>query len=227
MKKDHTKIQELEDGYNIKIRLFELMSILLNLSLTIYLTLNNESLNEGISFSLILITLFAWLSADFLSGLVHWFADTWGDLEWPILGNLFIRSFKEHHIDPASITRHDWIETNGANFFAGIFLLLLAFFFQSRLGLYFILLNIFIIFTNQVHKWAHQKSVPSLVRSLQKIGLILNPIQHAKHHKKPFDLYYCITSGKLNFVLTEIGFFKFLERVITRVTGIVPRKDGL
>ncbi|KAF5297672.1 hypothetical protein FQA39_LY12003 [Lamprigera yunnana] len=106
------------------------------------------------------------VTADFGSGLVHWGADTWGSVDLPIIGKNFLRPFREHHIDPTSITRHDFIETNGDNFMVTIpflarmlwdFLTLPEEEVQKKFiwNCYVFLLAIFVAMTNQIHKWSH------------------------------------------------------------------------
>jgi len=223
--------KELQDSYNLPIRIFEIVSILLNIALTAFLLIrfNSFLFESPLYFFSILVG--SWLLADFASGLVHWFADTWGRLHWPVIGNLFIRSFKEHHIDPLSITRHDAIETNGANFSVAIPVLIICLFadpessLQAYLVLLFLFTNLWTASTNQIHKWAHQTSAPKMVEKLQKLGLILSPEDHNIHHRGEFDKHYCITNGRLNRVLERIGFFKKLESLIIKSTGVPPRQD--
>ncbi len=103
------------------------------------------------------------LTADLASGIVHWGADTWGTVDMPIIGRNFLRPFREHHIDPTSITRHDFIETNGDNFAANLpYLFYMAYKFtyfndvdirrSYNFEVYMFLLSIFVSMTNQVKK---------------------------------------------------------------------------
>jgi len=170
--------------------------------------------------------------ADLFSGLVHWGADTWGTLETPFVGKTFIRSFREHHVDPFKITCHDIIETNGDNCMAAaIPLCILAF---SKIEptatdvfvvSFLTTLCIWVSLTNQFHKWAHTIKPPKIVALLQDYRIILSRKNHQVHHHTPFDRYYCITTGWLNPILGAIGFWKRLENAITAVTGVVPRQD--
>lgn len=177
------------------------------------------------------------VSADFASGFVHWLADTWGSTDLPVIGKNYLRPFREHHIDPTSITRHDFIETNGDNFMLTIpFLSRMLWKFLTcsehevqedfTWGCYLFLFAIFIAMTNQIHKWSHTYfGLPGWVVWLQEHHVILPRRHHRYHHVAPHETYYCITTGWLNWPLEQIRFWSTLETVITALTGCKPRDD--
>jgi ubiquitin-conjugating enzyme E2 variant len=53
------------------------------------------------------------------------------------------------------------------------------------------------------------------------------PSHHDRHHTAPYDTYYCITTGWLNWPLHTIGFYRFMERVLMATTGMIPRRDDI
>ena len=57
----------------------------------------------------------AQLLVDWVSGMLHWACDTWGEFTTPIFGPTLIRSFRMHHVDPQDITKHGFVETNAAS----------------------------------------------------------------------------------------------------------------
>jgi hypothetical protein len=167
--------------------------------------------------------------ADFVSGLVHWLADTWGRSDWPIIGPAIIRGFREHHADPDAILAHDFIETNGSSAAGSLVLLWLAAVFPfeghaARLADAAMLsLSTALFATNQIHKWAHCARPPAGVAWLQQRGWMLRPAAHALHHATPFDRDYCITTGWLNPLCQRLEVFTTLERWITACCGAIPR----
>uniref|UniRef100_A0A1B6D822 Lipid desaturase domain-containing protein n=1 Tax=Clastoptera arizonana TaxID=38151 RepID=A0A1B6D822_9HEMI len=175
--------------------------------------------------------------ADFASGFVHWLADTWGSTDLPVIGKNFLRPFREHHIDPTSITRHDFIETNGDNFmltipFLGRMLWKFLTYTEQQvqedfsLVCFLFLFAIFIALTNQIHKWSHTYfGLPAWVVWLQEHHVILPRRHHRYHHVAPHETYYCITTGWLNYPLELICFWSNLEKIITATTGFRPRDD--
>jgi ubiquitin-conjugating enzyme E2 variant len=179
-------------------------------------------------------TLAASVVTDFGTGFAHWAADTWGSERVPIIGSTFIGPFREHHIDPKAITRHDFLETNGASASVVLPLLFVAgllarehgdgyLFWSTLLGM----ASLLTLATNQVHKWAHADVAPRPVQVLQRLGIVLSPEAHAVHHVAPHERHYCITHGWLNPVLDGIGFYRGLERLIVKVFGAVPRREDL
>lgn len=176
------------------------------------------------------------LFADLISGLVHWFADQYGTEKTPIVGPNFIRPFREHHVDPTGITRHDFIETNGSNCLFSLPAMVIVLFavpavtgsvLCAFLLAWILVVSLSMFATNQIHKWAHQASPARIVRWLQGTGLILGKQQHALHHTEPFDTDYCITLGWWNPFLGRIRFFERAESMIFALSGARPRRATL
>lgn len=166
-------------------------------------------------------------AADVLTGSVHWAADTWGTVHWRVVGPMFIRTFREHHVDQLAITRHDFVETNGANAMVALPMMVgAALWGQPVVCAAVLWLCLWAMATNQFHKWAHSgDNVPAAVRFLHKHSILLTPRHHALHHQAPYLSNYCITGGWMNPLLDGIGFFRRMERIITALTGAVPRAE--
>ncbi|PRP79919.1 hypothetical protein PROFUN_12408 [Planoprotostelium fungivorum] len=223
----------LAEKYTWKKRMGEYVSIglfVLFISMTVY---NLAGVITSLALPIIIIALFAGMVlADIYSGLVHWGADTWGGLETPFVGETFIRSFREHHVDPFRITMHDMVETNGDNCLTTLPILFLLALHTPKgdLGEIFVIsflcsTAIWISLTNQIHKWAHMRQAPGWINLLQNSHFLLSKKDHQLHHHTPFDRYYCITTGWLNPVLGSIGFWKRMENSISMLLGVKPRAD--
>ncbi|CAF1037189.1 unnamed protein product [Adineta steineri] len=234
----HAGAKLLASQYTNEKRLQELISILLCIILMMYnFFFICRYFDVRNSYLIIPAALLGILTADLASGIVHWGADTWGSVDMPFIGRNFLRPFREHHIDPTSITRHDFVETNGDNFAVTVpYLLYMAYKFTYlsdtdirrtyNFEVYMFLLAIFVSMTNQFHKWSHTYfGLPSYIVFLQNYHVILPRKHHRLHHVVPHDTYFCITTGWLNWPLEMIKFWSLLEIIVEKYTGAKPRSD--
>ena len=181
--------------------------------------------------SLPLVALSGIVGADFLSGLVHWAADTWGRDDMPVIGQRVLVPFRVHHINPDDFLRRRFLDTNGdvAWMTAPVVLGLCALPLETAWGRFIAVFGFALcatgVMTNQIHQWAHMPSPPWPVRVLQDCGVLLGRAEHAGHHQGRYDSHYCITTGWCNRALEAIDFFRRLERVVVRLTGAEPRLD--
>lgn len=170
------------------------------------------------------------VAADFVSGVTHWAGDTWGTEKSPWFGSRFIRPFRFHHAQPLDMLRSNFFTTNGDTALASLPFLLIPFAFPldrewGRVAAVFVAaVGAWGMWTSQFHQWAHMKSPPRVVGWLQRRGLLLSPRHHVRHHKSPFVVNYCITTGWCDPVLTRLQFFPAMEWCVTRLTGLRPAR---
>jgi ubiquitin-conjugating enzyme E2 variant len=159
----------------------------------------------------------AWLMADFMSGIFHWFEDRYGVESWPVIGPLVVSPNIMHHSQPRAFLDQSVWSRNWTTVVPSLSAAAVAWYTGAHwLATAFALLAT----ANEVHAWAHQKcSRP--IRALQMLGVFQSQEQHASHHAKPFDRNYCVMSDWMNPVLQAAGFWSAAEALLA-VFGVRP-----
>lgn len=179
---------------------------------------------------MILVMLAAgYLLADLLTGFVHWFCDTFFDETTPALGPGLIGPFREHHRDPLLMTRHSFLELTGSSFRAMTPLLVLFVWRGAQLPLavaaFGFALATGAVATNLLHRWAHDPAPPAFARVLHRLGVVLTPSRHARHHAPPYAAGYCVTTGWMNPLCERLGIWRHAEAALVALGLPVSRDD--
>lgn len=171
--------------------------------------------------------------SDFVTGMLHWIADTYGSEETPILGPTVVKPFRLHHTYPRDMCTHNLVTTLGNSCIIAVPALSFCIYLMWKPPTpgwlaFFVVCVAWLagatVATNQFHKWAHQENPSGFARWLQRTRLILEPSHHELHHTAPFQMHYCITNGWLNPLLNRLSFFRRLETAL-RLMGIETVHD--
>ncbi len=180
---------------------------------------------------LLLATFFGLCLADFVTGVVHWLADSYGSTRAAVVGQRIIQPFRVHHINPSDFLNRSFVDTNGdTSILATLALAGMLFWDHESTGAELLKAGTLaflgvVTFANQFHKWAHVRRPPLFVRALQRCRFILTNDAHARHHTYPHCGDYCIALGWCNPILERVQFFRRTERLIELLTGIQARKE--
>ncbi|RMF73019.1 MAG: Kua-ubiquitin conjugating enzyme hybrid localization domain containing protein [Alphaproteobacteria bacterium] len=168
---------------------------------------------------------------DFATGFVHWAVDTWFDEE--SLGRLVMIA-REHHTHPTHVLHYGFLEhaTLGSTIVIPVILPLwgaarLALPAAGALAFSFICLVVALclFFGTTLHNLGHRRSRSVILRFLQRNRLLISPAYHAVHHRPPQTVRYCVVNGWADAVCDRLGLWRHLERLISRLTGAIPRRD--
>ena len=163
--------------------------------------------------------------ADFITGFVHWFEDSYCVRGLPIIGELICDPNLDHHDDPSLMVRTGtFLSRNYIQWSLGAAGALVLAYFESLTP--FWALTIFIsTFGNEVHRWNHTtRHNSALIEWFKDVGIIQAQRQHSMHHREPFDTNYCTMTSQLNPILDTIKFWRALELFIEAFTYIKPRR---
>lgn len=165
------------------------------------------------------------LLADFISGILHWAEDRYGEKDWPLVGKA-IEEAEGHHRTPMRILTRTFYERN-ARVMVIAFGFGILFYLTIGLNAFTISTLLFGAFSNEIHACAHRGPDRNsrLIRWIQKTGFFQTHFHHAAHHRCGKDTHYCVMTNYLNPVLERINFWRRFEWLIRNVTGLKTRAE--
>ena len=174
-----------------------------------------------------LVTLVATTAlVDFVSGLVHWAEDTFGEETTPIVGKWIVVPNVIHHSHPAAFLANSWLRSSWDLLAVGVVVAAGAWWLGSLTWSVWLFIALGVN-ANQIHKWSHTPAarLPAAVRILQRLHVLQGARHHAAHHRAEKNTAYCVITPFVNPVLDAMRFWRALERVTAPVFGAARRAD--
>ena len=164
------------------------------------------------------------LLLDFVSGIVHWAMDSYGHPDSPVMGRIYIGPNIRHHRYPREFMARTYLQSSWDLLLIGALILAAAWALGRvpwEVWLFVAMGSNAILF----HKWMHRtrRENGPIISLLHDLRLIQTPRHHARHHSGAKDTNYCVITVALNPLLDAMGFWRFLERVVFRASGVAPR----
>lgn len=165
--------------------------------------------------------LLLWMAADFITGVIHWWEDTYGNPNWPILGKFVVMPNLIHHKNPIKLLEGSYWNRINTSFIAATIIGVILWFLGCHAWQMIVCL-IFCAQGNEIHAMSHRpdKRNGKVIGFLQKWGLFQNRKTHRWHHQAPYETNFCIMSEFVNPILNKIDFWVKLEKIILKVFKI-------
>jgi ubiquitin-conjugating enzyme E2 variant len=160
------------------------------------------------------------LIADFLTGFFHFLLDQYGRPDARFFKNAIEINLAHHESPRRMVDRGYWALTKDS-WAIGLVIFGISLFWGFHWEvLLFVLIG---AQANIIHKWSHMKQSekPFLVDHLQRFRIIQHKRHHGRHHRKPFDSYFCVMTNFWNPILERIYFWEGMIKFL-RIFGLKP-----
>ncbi len=181
-----------------------------------------DNINNILSYIAVIIG--SIILGDFSTGVFHWSVDNYGSIKTPIFGSVCV-AFQGHHESPWTITFRSFANNVYKICYGTIPALIILSVFTNidpMVRTFFSLYINWWLISQEFHKYSHMRKAPKIIKYLQDWGIILSKKEHGLHHTSPFEAHYCILTGICNPLLDRTNFFRYLERIIYKLTKNTP-----